>query len=273
MRRPLPALGRSATWKRKYPAWKWHNFNWYKVKNVYGSEFRVNIKHKIEKSPFGNTCGVLRVASPTVQTAVTYSIMLTTACRYRSVATISYVHSNSGLLPGHKFQVTRGHSHLFPLKVYIIYWPVHRLHVFIKSICLLKKTWHNSEGHSMHVVLGRCRDWSTWEKVLFFQTAHRSLCIFLCGAATQRRSWPPHFEVSKSHTQRRTTVGRTPLDEWSAHRRDLYLTKHNTHNRQTSMPPVGFEPTISEGERQQTYALDRAASGTGRSLAMYACWI
>ena len=65
------------------------------------------------------------------------------------------------------------------------------------------------------------------------------------------------------HTQRRTTVGRTPLDEWSARRRDLYLTTHNTHNRQTSMPPVGFEPTISAGERPQTYALDCAATGTG----------
>ena len=29
------------------------------------------------------------------------------------------------------------------------------------------------------------------------------------------------------------------------------------------MPPVGFEPTISAGERRQTYALDRAATGTG----------
>jgi len=43
------------------------------------------------------------------------------------------------------------------------------------------------------------------------------------------------------HKQRRTTDGRTPLDEWSARRRDLYLTTHNTHNRQTSMPLVGFE--------------------------------
>jgi len=51
------------------------------------------------------------------------------------------------------------------------------------------------------------------------------------------------------HTQRRTTVGRTPLDEWSDRRRDLYLTKHNTHNRQTSMPPVGFETMIAAGER------------------------
>ena len=28
------------------------------------------------------------------------------------------------------------------------------------------------------------------------------------------------------------------------------------------MPPVGFEPTILAGERQQTYALDRAATET-----------
>jgi len=29
------------------------------------------------------------------------------------------------------------------------------------------------------------------------------------------------------------------------------------------MPPVGMEPTVSAGERPQTYALDRAATGTG----------
>ena len=65
------------------------------------------------------------------------------------------------------------------------------------------------------------------------------------------------------HTQRRTTLGRTPLDEWSARRRGLYLTTHNTHNRLTFMSLVGFEPTISAGERPQADALDRAASGTG----------
>ena len=70
------------------------------------------------------------------------------------------------------------------------------------------------------------------------------------------------------HTQRRTTVGRTLLDEWSARHRDLYLTAHNTHNRQTFMPPVGFEPTISAGERPQTYAFDRAATGTGDVLSL-----
>jgi len=29
------------------------------------------------------------------------------------------------------------------------------------------------------------------------------------------------------------------------------------------MPTVGFEPTIPAGERPQTHALDRAATGTG----------
>ena len=29
------------------------------------------------------------------------------------------------------------------------------------------------------------------------------------------------------------------------------------------MPPVGYEPTISAGERSKNYALDHAAIGTG----------
>jgi hypothetical protein len=49
----------------------------------------------------------------------------------------------------------------------------------------------------------------------------------------------------------------------SAHRTDLYLTTHNTHNIQTSVPPVGFKPMISAGEWPETYALDRVATGTG----------
>ena len=66
------------------------------------------------------------------------------------------------------------------------------------------------------------------------------------------------FLVFLDHTQRRSTVGRTPLDDWPARRRDLYLTTHDTHNRQISMPPVGFEPTISAGERPQAACLLRS---------------
>ena len=67
------------------------------------------------------------------------------------------------------------------------------------------------------------------------------------------------FQITHNDTP---PVGRTPLDELSARRRDLYLTTHNTHNR-TSMPPVGFETTISAGKRPQTYALDWTVNGTG----------
>ena len=73
---------------------------------------------------------------------------------------------------------------------------------------------------------------------------------------------PPQWARASSftrfldHTQRHTTVGRTPLDEWSARHKDLYLSSHNTHNRQTSMPLVGLEPAISAGERTLGLALD-----------------
>jgi hypothetical protein len=64
-------------------------------------------------------------------------------------------------------------------------------------------------------------------------------------------------------TVKHTTFSRTLLDEWSALRRNLYLTTHNSHNGPTSMPPVGFEPTISAGERPQIYALECTVIGTG----------
>jgi hypothetical protein len=42
------------------------------------------------------------------------------------------------------------------------------------------------------------------------------------------------IEASLSHSFRNTTIGRTPLDEWSARRRNLYLTIHNTQKTATS---------------------------------------
>jgi hypothetical protein len=83
---------------------------------------------------------------------------------------------------------------------------------------------------------------------------------FVSSSAAQRGLWPPRIRRFLDHAQRRATVGKSPLDEWSARRRDLCLT---THNRQTSMSPVEFEPNIAVDERPQTYALDREATGTG----------
>jgi len=42
------------------------------------------------------------------------------------------------------------------------------------------------------------------------------------------------------------------------------LPDNTQHSQQTDIHgPLGFEPTISAGERPQTYVLDRAATGTG----------
>ena len=40
-------------------------------------------------------------------------------------------------------------------------------------------------------------------------------------------------------------------------------TTQNTHKRQTSMPPTGFEPAMPASKRPQTHTLDRAATGIG----------
>jgi hypothetical protein len=59
------------------------------------------------------------------------------------------------------------------------------------------------------------------------------------------------------------TLGRTPLHEGSARRRDLYLTTQNTQKRQTSMTPAGFELAIPANKWPQTHALDRDATVIG----------
>ena len=97
--------------------------------------------------------------------------------------------------------------------------------------------------------------------------------LWLYFSTDRYRALPSSFSMFLDHTQWRATIGRTPLDEWSNHHRGLYLTIHNTHNRQSSMPPVGCEPKISAGERPKTNALDRTATGTALLWWWYNCII
>jgi len=46
--------------------------------------------------------------------------------------------------------------------------------------------------------------------------------------------------IKASRSPSDTTVGRNPLDEWSARRKDLCLITHNTQKRQTSKTHEGF---------------------------------
>ena len=93
--------------------------------------------------------------------------------------------------------------------------------------------------------------WRIWSLPILFNLVYGTANIFFLSASQPivgLYSQPP-LSRFLDHTQRRTTFGRTPPEEWSVRRRDLYPKTHNTHNRQTSMPPVEFEPTISAGAR------------------------
>jgi hypothetical protein len=70
-----------------------------------------------------------------------------------------------------------------------------------------------------------------------------------------RNSPPPQWAMTApftrflDHTQRRTTVGRTPLDEWSARRRDVYLTTHTQNSHETNIHTPGGNRTRNLSRR------------------------
>ena len=69
-------------------------------------------------------------------------------------------------------------------------------------------------------------------------------------------------------TLRHTTLGRTPLDEWSARRRDLYLTTYDNDKRQTCPRGDSNLPSL-QASGPKTYALDRAVTGTEMAWSFY----
>jgi hypothetical protein len=93
-----------------------------------------------------------------------------------------------------------------------------------------------------------------WEflitKYVWHPFIHIGISFFWRNSPTRARA--ASFLRVLNQTQRHVTVARTPLDYRKARRRDLHLTTHNAHNRQTSMTPSGFEPAIPSSELPQT---------------------
>jgi hypothetical protein len=85
-------------------------------------------------------------------------------------------------------------------------------------------------------------------------------------------------EASWSYSVTHTTLGRTPLDEWSARRRDFYLTTNNTQHETDIHAPGGFRTRIlSKGATAELRPRPRAA-GIGRIttsliIVPYLAWI
>ena len=89
---------------------------------------------------------------------------------------------------------------------------------------------------------------------------YRLLFLWRCDPTRVMAS--SFLRFSKSHTT--THHNRKDSSEWVISSSQRPVPDSTQHLQKTSIPPVGFEPTILAGERPQTYALDRAATGTGR---------
>jgi len=91
-----------------------------------------------------------------------------------------------------------------------------------------------------------------------------TLLILFHGSITLADPGLLIFGVSKSHSDTPHSVGLL----WTS---DRPVAAHSTHDRQTSIPPAGFQPTNPASEWLQTHALDRAATVIGRLLTATLC--
>ena len=101
---------------------------------------------------------------------------------------------------------------------------------------------------SINVVTGPSNSnrWRVWNRKLCCVKILKSTSLCVPGnrrtevTFTVLESTVPSGPGSHHYRGFPITLGTAPLDEWSARRRDLYLTTHKIHNRQTPMPPGGI---------------------------------
>jgi len=83
-------------------------------------------------------------------------------------------------------------------------------------------------------------------------------CLFFMAQQPQVGQGLRVIDALRWHSDTPHSLG---LDEWSARCRDINLTTHNSHKRQTSMSAAGFKPANLASERPHTRASDCAATG------------
>jgi len=83
---------------------------------------------------------------------------------------------------------------------------------------------HKDKAHSYRLNLIMRKDYDN------------NILIFPLWRCVPTLAMASSFLMFLDYTEWRTTVGRTPLDEWSARRKDPYLTTNNTRNTQTNNP-------------------------------------
>jgi hypothetical protein len=98
---------------------------------------------------------------------------------------------------------------------------------------------------------------------------HQLSDFFSNGATAASGPRPPHYR-GFTIILRHTPLGRTPPDEWSARRRNLYLTTHNTHKETDIHAPGGIR---THNPRKQA-AADPSLRTRGRAgINLKTLWV
>ena len=125
---------------------------------------------------------------------------------------------------------------------------VHHQHILLCCIIymcgymfrqIIRSSSQNSENIKLKITIANYTDGQIVFSVLQLHSAHWIVTLYNLYRATgyiyiflwrcvPTRAMASFFLRFLDHTQRRITVGRTSLDEWSARRRDLYMTTLNT---------------------------------------------
>ena len=91
------------------------------------------------------------------------------------------------------------------------------------------------ETPTIRPVASRYADWAIPAALSNYQMSFKRIgttyLINYFSSCRNSRHFTMASSLSRVHNHRRTTLGRTFLYDWSARRRDLYLTTHNNHNR------------------------------------------
>ena len=88
--------------------------------------------------------------------------------------------------------------------------------------------------------------------------------LFYHGTTAHSGPSPPHY-LEFTIIPRYTTFDGTPLDEWSARRRDTHLTTYNTHKKYLCLRR-GSKPQFQQASELHIHVLDRAATRTGNNF-------
>jgi hypothetical protein len=148
-------------------------------------------------------------------------------------------------------------------------FPTHPITGYINPTCLFMYLFFG-------IFIGNISSWR-WDQYIFLSSGTNYPMtsydvFFLHGATAPSRPGSPHyrgFAIMFKHP----TLSRTPLDEWSAQRRDLYLTTHNTHKTRTPMPLMWFKTAIPASEWPQIHTIDCVAIGISDLFDVPGKWV